>query len=212
MNIDNLKSIYEVIKLSENLKKELRHSWLSDNRRESVAEHTWRVSFMAILLEPLIKEEFHGIDYNKVIRMIIVHDIVEAISGDVFLTEQIKDPSIKLIKKQKEKEAIKFITDKLKSSNGEEILELFLEFEDKKSIEAIIANSMDKLEAQIQHNQSNIDTWEEIEYSMTYILNKHTKNTLVMDELRKIIVDDAELKMKEKGLDIEDIKIKSTHL
>ncbi|UDQ55301.1 HD domain-containing protein [Chryseobacterium indologenes] len=212
MNIDNLKSIYEVIKLSENLKKELRHSWLSDNRRESVAEHTWRVSFMAILLEPLIKEEFHGIDYNKVIRMIIVHDIVEAISGDVFLTEQIKDPSIKLIKKQKEKEAIKFITDKLKSSNGEEILELFLEFEDKKSIEAIIANSMDNLEAQIQHNQSKIDTWEEIEYSMTYILNKHTKNTLVMDELRKIIVDDAELKMKEKGLDIEDIKIKSTHL
>ena len=71
---------------------------------------------------------------------------------------------------------------------------------------------MDKLEAQIQHNQSKIDTWEEIEYSMTYILNKHTKNTLVMDELRKIIVDDAELKMKEKGLDIEDIKIKSTHL
>lgn len=46
-----------ILKLSEKLKMELRHSWLSNGRQESVAEHTWRVSLMAILVEPFLEQK-----------------------------------------------------------------------------------------------------------------------------------------------------------
>ncbi len=51
-----LKQIYWAIKLGEKLKYELRHSWLSNGRQESVAEHTWRLSLMAMLIEPYLEE------------------------------------------------------------------------------------------------------------------------------------------------------------
>lgn len=51
----NLNGVLEVLKLSEKLKFELRHSWLSNGRQESVAEHTWRMSLMAVLLEPYLE-------------------------------------------------------------------------------------------------------------------------------------------------------------
>lgn len=60
---DTLRDVMQVIKLAEKLKYELRHSWLSNGRRESVAEHTWRLSLMAMLIEPLRKAR-----YSKVIK------------------------------------------------------------------------------------------------------------------------------------------------
>ncbi len=53
--MNDIAKIINAIKLAQNLKMELRHSWLSNGRQESVAEHTWRMSFMAILIAPYIK-------------------------------------------------------------------------------------------------------------------------------------------------------------
>lgn len=50
-NIKSLSSILDFLHEVEQLKKLLRHSWLSDGRQESVAEHTWRMSLMAMLLQ-----------------------------------------------------------------------------------------------------------------------------------------------------------------
>lgn len=69
--IQILQLLHEV----EQLKKELRHSWLSDGRQESVAEHTWRMSLMAILLQEHLTQP---IDMLKVMKMITIHDINEA--------------------------------------------------------------------------------------------------------------------------------------
>ncbi|MCS4224707.1 HD domain-containing protein [Sphingobacterium sp. BIGb0165] len=52
IKLEQLSAIMDVLKLAEKLKFELRHSWLSNGRQESVAEHTWRMSLMAILIEP----------------------------------------------------------------------------------------------------------------------------------------------------------------
>lgn len=56
MKKEQLLAVLEVLKLAEKLKFELRHSWLSNERQESVAEHTWRMSLMAVLLEPLLDQ------------------------------------------------------------------------------------------------------------------------------------------------------------
>src|SRR3989344_3043036 len=59
---------------AERLKSVLRHSWLSSGRRESVAEHTWRMALMAILLNKYLDK---GVDLLKTLKLILVHDLVE---------------------------------------------------------------------------------------------------------------------------------------
>jgi len=73
--------ILNFLHFAENLKKLTRHSWLSDGRQESVAEHTWRISIMFLLVEPHL-----GIKVNslKTLEMIVIHDIIEVIAGDVW--------------------------------------------------------------------------------------------------------------------------------
>lgn len=63
----------------EKLKCTLRHSWTSTGRRESVAEHTWRLALMAYF----IKDEFPEANAEKVILMCLCHDLGETFTGDI---------------------------------------------------------------------------------------------------------------------------------
>jgi putative hydrolases of HD superfamily len=58
----------------------MRNSWLSNGRQESVAEHTWRVTLMAILIEFYLKQK---VDTSKLLKMITIHELVEAEAGDI---------------------------------------------------------------------------------------------------------------------------------
>lgn len=95
-------SILKILTLAERLKFELRHSYTSSGRQESVAEHTWRMSLMAVLIEPLLKQK---IDPARLLKMIILHDLVEAEAGDISALDVLENPEIKtqkLIKKGKQ--------------------------------------------------------------------------------------------------------------
>ncbi len=70
--LSQLTAILEVLKLAERLKFELRHSYTSDGRQESVAEHTWRMSLMALLLEPYLEQR---VNTGKLLKMIVIHDL-----------------------------------------------------------------------------------------------------------------------------------------
>lgn len=96
------KKILEFLHIAENLKKLIRHSWLSDGRQESVAEHTWRMSLMFLLVEPHLGIK---VDTQKTLEMIIIHDIIEALVGDIPAFEQF-DADIKLQKVKMETDAI----------------------------------------------------------------------------------------------------------
>lgn len=72
--------ILEFLGLSEQLKRELRHSWLSDGRRESVAEHTWQMALVALLAYRHLE---HPVDIGRVLKIILVHDLVEALAEDI---------------------------------------------------------------------------------------------------------------------------------
>ncbi len=66
--------IIDFLHEAEKLKTVLRHSWLSSGRRESVAEHSWRMAFMAMLMHPYLEKE---VDVLKSIKLTLVHDLVE---------------------------------------------------------------------------------------------------------------------------------------
>ncbi|PFG07606.1 HD domain-containing protein [Bacillus sp. es.034] len=200
----NLVNILELIKLGEKLKTEMRHSWLSNGRQESVAEHTWRVSLMAMLIEPYLTEK---VDLEKLLKMIIIHDLVEAEAGDIPAFDTMHDQAAKEQKAFNERKVIEKIRDMLGNALGDVLYDLWHEFEEKETYEAKVANALDKLEAQIQHNEANISTWIEVEHRMSFMMDKHVEFDGALQIFKDIIEDDAELKLKEAGIDTEKLKL-----
>ena len=201
-------SILKVLILAERLKFELRHSFTSNGRQESVAEHTWRMSLMFVLIEPLLKQK---VDTARLLKMIILHDLVEAEAGDISALEVIRNPEIKLKKVEMEKKAIENLRLILKEINGQEIYDLFFEFEEKETYEAKVANALDKLEVQLQHNHADFSTLEEIEYDMTFMMDKHVIFDSTLFELKTQIVNQATEKMQSNGIDTDMIKQRVIH-
>ena len=76
--------LLDVLALAERLKRELRHSWLSDGRRESVAEHTWSVALMALLAGDHLERP---VRLDSALAMAVLHDLAEAEVGDVLCFE-----------------------------------------------------------------------------------------------------------------------------
>jgi putative hydrolase of HD superfamily len=196
-------SILQVLQLAERLKFELRHSYTSSGRQESVAEHTWRMALMAVLIEPLLTQP---IDTARLLKMIIIHDLVEAEARDVSALDVIRDPSIKIQKAKQEQQAIENIRRALIDTNGQEIYDLFYEFEHKETYEAKVANALDKMEAQLQHNDADISTWEELEYDMCYMMDKHVLFDQTMMELKNQIEEAAEEKMNRAGVNTKEVR------
>ncbi len=192
-----LEEILAFINKAEKLKLEMRHSWLSNNRQESVAEHSWRMSLMAILLKDKLKVK---VDIARVLKMIIIHDLVEIEAGDVSALDILRDPSIKQAKQQNEILAIENIKEELGDDLGNEIYELWHEFEDKETQESRFANALDKLEVQIQHNHASLETWEEIEFRMVYMMDQHVSFDEKLTEFKNLVVSQAEHKMKKNNI------------
>ncbi len=190
-----LGTILDFLKLSEGLKRELRHSWLSDGRRESVAEHSWQMALMAILVHPHLEEP---VDLGRTLEMIVVHDLVEALVGDVpyFDTSERKQ-----LKQQREAAAIEEIRERLGPPTGERIEALFLEFEERATPEARFAGALDNLEVQIQHNLADFSTWTDAEYALIYDkIERPCAYDPFLTALCKAIQAEAEAKLRAGGV------------
>ena len=130
--------------LCNKLKDVVRTGWIDWNvnrqRIESVAEHIFGVQMLAIAMK---SEYEYDIDIMKVIYMLAIHELGETIIGD--LTQ------FQITKEEKEKIEHKAVHDILSSLlDGEQIEELFLEFDAQKTPEAKFAYQCDKLECDIQ--------------------------------------------------------------
>lgn len=180
----NLQNTLKFLHVAEGLKRELRHSWLSDGRQESVAEHTWRVALMAMAIEEYLPQKVNS---ERLLKMIIIHDLVEVYATDIPAFDTMNNIKVKEQKRQNEMKAIEKIRNLLGNDTGQQFYDLWFEFEHKKTYEAKVANALDKLEAQIQHNEAAIETWLPIEHEMVFLLGKHTDFDDVLDELKGII-------------------------
>lgn len=148
----------DVLSVAEKLKCNTRHSWTSSGRRESVAEHSWRLALMALLM----RDEFPELNMDKVIRMCLIHDLGEAFTGDI--------PSFEKTKEDEEKEDRIFSEwlCTLPEPYGTEFSALWKEMEERSTGEAKLYKAMDNLEAVIQHNEADISTWLPLEYDLQF--------------------------------------------
>jgi putative hydrolases of HD superfamily len=160
--MEQVQRILNFLALSERLKCELRHSWLSNGRQESVAEHSWQMALMALLMHRHLAQP---VDIEKILKMVLVHDLVEAVVGDV---PYFDTGERKRLKARREQEAIGTIRAALDPATGQEIYDLWQEYEAKATAEARFATALDHLEVQVQHNLADFSTWEPIEYDLVY--------------------------------------------
>ena len=144
----------------EKLKCNTRHSWNSNGRQESVAEHSWRLAVMAMLC----RDEYPDADIDKVIKMCLIHDFGEAITGDIpafFKTEA---------DEAEEDSAVASLLRMLPDGIADELTELFDEMNTMETTEARLYKALDNLEALVSHNEADISTWLPREYkdNLTY--------------------------------------------
>ena len=136
--------LLDFLKTAEQLKCNTRHSYTSSGRLESVAEHSWRLALMAML----VGDEFPELDLDKVIKMCLIHDMGEAITGDIPAFEKTdKDRKV-------ENKKVEQLTDILPEPVRAEWKALFEEMEAMETQEARLYKSLDKLEALIHHNEA----------------------------------------------------------
>jgi putative hydrolase of HD superfamily len=141
----DLAGVLDFLRAAEQLKTQTRSAHTSTGRAESVAEHTWRLCLMALVLA----DEFPGIDTGKVLRICVVHDLGEAISGDVPAVFQSADAP----KSARERDDLITLLVPLPPTKQDAVLALWDEYESATTPEARLAKALDKLETILQHNQ-----------------------------------------------------------
>jgi putative hydrolase of HD superfamily len=164
MKSKELKQILEFLQRCERLKDTVRSSFTSQGNQESVAAHSWRLCLMALTLE----DYFPNINISHVLKICIIHDLGEALSGDVPAPEQLGSPP----KAETERDDLFQLMDGLSSSIQQNITALWEEYEQAATSEAKLAKALDKLETIIQHNQGdnppNFDYYFNLEYGTEY--------------------------------------------
>jgi len=119
----SLQEIIEFISYIDQLKNVIRKNGLHDaSREENTAEHSWHAALSALLLAPYADQ---ALDIDKVIKMLLIHDLVEIEAGDTFVYDR------KEVAKQglSEAEAADIILNKLPEQQGEMLQNLWDEFE-----------------------------------------------------------------------------------
>ena len=194
-------TILEFLAFSERLKLELRHSWLSDGRRESVAEHCWQMSLMAVLIHRHLEQP---VEITRTLKMILVHDLAEAEAGDIPYFE-VSDR--KRAKAELERAGMETIRGMLSGPVGEEIVALWEEFEAKETPEARFAAALDSLEVQVQHNLADLATWEPVEYDLVYTkMDAACAHDPFLAAFCSAVKAQAEEKMRAGGVDTDAVK------
>ena len=181
----------DFLHLAERLKDNTRHSTTSHGRPESVAEHSWRVALMAMLLSG----EAEGVDLNKVLRMCVIHDLGEAITGDI--------PSFWKTEADaaKEDKEVFALAESLPEPVRSEWKALFAEMIEMKTPEARVYKALDKLEAVLQHNEAPLSTWIPLEYELnqTYGMEEAKASIPFLEAVRNLAVTDTKEKLQKES-------------
>lgn len=162
------------------------------DRRENDEEHSYHISIMALILKKYAKSD---IDVNKVIQMLLIHDLVEIYAGDTFAY----DEKANLDKTKRELDAMRKIKDQLSFDTSNLIESLWLEFEKRESKESKFANAMDRLQPILSNiHAKNGGTWKENSVTYDQVIKRVEPIKDFNDEIYKYIHLEI-LKAVEKG-------------
>ncbi|MET3126585.1 putative hydrolase of HD superfamily [Arcicella rosea] len=160
MQVNELLKQIEFIKEIDKLKYIQRKTKLfNSDRHENDAEHSWHLAMMVLVLAEHSNEP---IDVLKVLKMVLIHDIVEIDAGDTFLYDTTKNH----VNTDEEFIAAQRIFGILSPKQAQEYIDIWLEFEEGKSNEAKFAKTMDRLQPILQNRSNQGGTW--TEYNVSY--------------------------------------------
>jgi putative hydrolase of HD superfamily len=157
IEIDKLKSVFRQTHL------------MNGERRENDAEHSWHLAVMAALLSEYAAER--DFDLLRVMKMVLIHDVVEIDAGDVFVYDRAEGRR----QSQEEKRAADRIFNILPLDQAKEMRELWEEFEARETPEARFAAALDRLQPMLHNYQTRGGAWQEhrITSDMVIQRNRH---------------------------------------
>jgi putative hydrolase of HD superfamily len=138
-----LENIVEFLQSASDLKDTLRTGRTVSGRQESTADHSWRLCLLAVLLA----DELDGVDLLRLLQLCVVHDLAEAITGDVPAPCQAADDG----RKEREHDALRRLCTPLPTDLQRRIADLCAEYEAGCSPESVMAKGLDKIETMLQH-------------------------------------------------------------
>lgn len=157
------------------LKDTLRSGRTGGGRLESTAEHSWSLCLLVLLVEP----DLEAIDIAKLLKLCILHDLGEAVSGDIPAIHQTGGPD----KAMQERADFVTLTATLPDDLRHEFLTLWDEYETGETQEAQLAKGLDKLETMIQHVTGRQDADFDYLWNLGYGTDR-TARTPLLRELR----------------------------
>lgn len=162
---ENLEKIFDFLRKIEKLKSTLRYNKTTSGRKESSAEHSWRLALMAFIIADGLKLD---IDANRAVKIALAHDLAEALTGDI---DAISITEGKFSKEEKGKQEIKAITNLQKTLPeliGKEISGLWHMYNDGDTKEAKFVKALDKIETLTQLAESGYKTYDRPEFIPNY--------------------------------------------
>lgn len=181
--------ILDFLRLAERLKTTMRSAYTTTGRTESTAEHTWRLCLMAMMLAP----EFPDVDQGKLLRICIVHDLGEAIGGDIPAPEQARRRAGGNVegKAADERRDLETLIAPLPDERRAEVLALWDEYESASTPEARLAKALDKLETILQHTQGLNPPDFDYRFNLGYA-RQHTEGPPLIAMIRRILDEETE--------------------
>jgi len=196
MQPSELAGVLDFLRASERLKATHRSAYTSEGQQESVAEHTWRLCLMALVLSP----EFPDVDFARLVKICLVHDLGEAVGGDVPAPEQARRRMAGMAtgKGDDERRDLMTLLEPLPAALLTEIAALWDEYEAARSPEAKLAKALDKLETIMQHNQGKNPPAFDYRFNLAYGRD-HTTDQPLIAAVRAVLDAETERRAREDG-------------
>jgi putative hydrolase of HD superfamily len=184
MTTPDLAGLLDFLRNAERLKTVTRSAWTSAGEPESVAEHTWRLALMALVVAPRVPQ----VDFARLVKICLVHDLGEAIGGDIPAPEQARRAAAgsDTGKGAAERRDLVTLLAPLDHGLRAEILGLWDEYEAASTPEAKLAKALDKLETILQHTQGQNPPEFDYRFNLGYG-REHTADPPMIAELRAVL-------------------------
>lgn len=164
---DRLKSQLDFLAAVDKMKSVYRQTMLIDlSRREDDAEHSWHIALMALTLREYAADD--AVDFDRVVRMALVHDLVEVYAGDTFAYDERGYSD----KEAREAAAADRLFGSLPEPQGEEFRALWEEFDEMLTPDAMYANACDRLQPFLNNSRTDGATWTEHGVSRGLVLKR----------------------------------------
>jgi putative hydrolase of HD superfamily len=163
---ERLKRQLDFIVELDKLKRILRQTLVMDgSRQENSAEHSWHLAVMAVLLH---EHAGDAVDVQRVLRMLLIHDVVEIDAGDTFCY----DAAASVGKEERERRAAERLFGLLPGEQAQEFRDLWEEFEARETVDAQFANALDRLQGLLQNYHNAGGTWRLHQVSREQVLKR----------------------------------------